>query len=253
MKVLFFTGTGNSRYVAEKIAEAGKCELIDLRPQIKKNIQEPVKDEEVVFVTPTYAWKIPKAVEEWIELADLSEVKKAWFVMTCGDSIGNACQYNRELSVKKGMEYMGTAPIVMPENYIAMFNTPSKAESKRIITKSRPAIERTCECVKKGEKFPPVRVTVGQYLLTRVVNPAFGKFFIKGYAFSVGDECNSCGKCAELCVMNNILMQDGRPEWGEGCIHCMACISYCPKAAIQYGTATETRERYTFEGLEYRK
>ncbi|MBR5740030.1 MAG: EFR1 family ferrodoxin [Firmicutes bacterium] len=251
MKVLYFTGTGNSRFVAERISKKTKSELIDLRPQVKAGTQQAVDDENVVFVAPTYAWLLPTAVSEWIEKADLTSVKRAWFVMTCGDSIGNACQYNRELVLKKGIEYMGTAKIIMPENYIAMFNTPGKAESRRIVTKSLPDIDRAIEALTAGKKFPPVRVTVAQHLLTKVVHPAFGKFFIKGEAFSVKDDCIACGKCAELCPMNNISLIDGKPEWGNGCIHCMACICYCPKAAIEYGTATATRERYTFEGIEY--
>lgn len=40
-------------------------------------------------------------------------------------------------------------------------------------------------------------------------------------------------------------MQGGKPQWNGHCTHCMACISYCPKAAIAYGKKSRTRRIYT--------
>ena len=48
-----------------------------------------------------------------------------------------------------------------------------------------------------------------------------------------------------LCPMNNIELQGGKPRWNGHCTHCMACISYCPKAAIAYGKKSRTRRIYT--------
>jgi epoxyqueuosine reductase QueG len=45
--------------------------------------------------------------------------------------------------------------------------------------------------------------------------------------------------------MNNIELQGGKPRWNGHCTHCMACISYCPKAAIAYGKKSRTRRIYT--------
>ncbi|MBO5994266.1 MAG: EFR1 family ferrodoxin, partial [Firmicutes bacterium] len=194
---------------------------------------------------------LPDAVSEWMEKADLSAVKRAWFIMTCGDSIGNACQYNRELTLRKGIEYMGTGIIKMPENYIALYDAPVKAEARRIVTRAIPEMDKLSAILNAREKFPPVKVKLAQFVLSGVVHPAFGKLFIRGDAFSVEDNCIGCGKCVECCPTNNISLIDGKPEWGEGCIHCMACICYCPNESIEYGTATKTRERYTFEGIGF--
>ena len=49
------------------------------------------------------------------------------------------------------------------------------------------------------------------------------------------DACIGCGKCVELCPLNNIRLENGKPVWGKHCTHCMACICYCPKEAIEYG------------------
>ena len=53
--------------------------------------------------------------------------------MDCGSQIGNAAKYNRALSDRKNLQCMGTAQIIMPENYIAMFPVPDSEEAAEII------------------------------------------------------------------------------------------------------------------------
>ena len=55
------------------------------------------------------------------------------------------------------------------------------------------------------------------------------------------------GKCAEVCPLQNIKLKDGKPVWGGNCTHCMACISYCPTEAIEYGKKSLGQVRYTVE------
>ena len=54
--------------------------------------------------------------------------KTYWFVANCGSEIGNASKYNRSLAEQKHLCYMGTSQILMPENYIAMFDAPQAEE-----------------------------------------------------------------------------------------------------------------------------
>ena len=125
--VLYFTGTGNSRYLARRIAEGLEMPLYDLNACIKAGDTAPVQTgRDVVLVTPTYAWRIPRVVSEWLGKTELTGAERIWFVMDCGSEIGNAAGYNRQLAVQKQLQYMGTAQIIMPENYIAMFNAPPK-------------------------------------------------------------------------------------------------------------------------------
>ncbi len=49
--------------------------------------------------------------------------------------------------------------------------------------------------------------------------------------------------------MNNIALKDGKPVWENACIHCMACICYCPVSAIEYGKKCVGQPRYHFEAL----
>ena len=62
--------------------------------------------------------------------------------------------------------------------------------------------------------------------------------------FRVEDSCNGCKICGRVCPVGNIVIQDGRPVWQHRCQFCMGCINWCPKAAIEWGSATVTHGRY---------
>ena len=141
--ILYFSGTGNSKYVAQRIADALGDTLFNMNDRIKARDSSPIETgERIVFVTPTYAWRIPRIVQDWLLKTDLIGAKRAWFVMTCGSEIGNANKYNQALCETKHLAYMGTAEIVMPENYIAMFNAPQPDEARKIVANAEPGIER---------------------------------------------------------------------------------------------------------------
>ena len=113
--IFCFSGTGNSRYIAQRVAEALQKTVIDLNARIKDNDTTTVDTgSDVIMVTPTYAWRIPKIVSEWMEKTKWTGAKRIWFVMDCGSEIGNAAKYNRSLAEQKQLYYMGTAQIIMP-------------------------------------------------------------------------------------------------------------------------------------------
>ena len=141
--ILYFSGTGNSKYVAKRIADALGDAIVNLNDRIKAGDTSPVETgERVIIVTPTYAWRIPRVVRDWLLKTELRGAKKVWFVMTCGSEIGNADKYNRELCTEKGLSCMGTAQIVMPENYIAMFSAPRR-RMKRGKSSPKPSLAST--------------------------------------------------------------------------------------------------------------
>jgi len=164
--------------------------------------------------------------------------------MDCGGEIGNATKYNRRLCSQKGFTYMGTAQIVMPENYIAMFNAPETAEAKKIIEKADPVIDSAAHIIEEGRAFPTPRNNLYDRFMSGAVNPLFYRFFVKANAFYADNRCIGCGKCVELCPLNNIRLTDGKPVWGKDCTHCMACICHCPTAAIEYGKKSVGKPRY---------
>ena len=248
--ILYFSGTGNSRHAAKRMAAALGDTLLDLNARIKAGDTSPVETgEDLVVVTPTYAWRIPRLVRDWLLKTQLTGAKRAWFVMTCGSETGNAAGYNRTICREKGLACMGTAQIVMPENYIAMFRAPDAEEARQIVARAEPDIDAAIAAVRAGRTFVPTRNNLYDRFMSGSVNPTFYKFFVKAKAFRAGDRCTGCGKCASLCPVNNITLAGGRPVWGDRCTHCMACICYGPAEAIEYGRKSVGQPRYHFEAL----
>ena len=249
--ILYFSGTGNSGYAARRIADGLGEPLLCLNDRIKAGDTAPVETgERLVIVTPTYAWRVPRIVEDWLLHTELTGAKRAWFVMTCGSEIGSADKYNRALCEEKGLTCMGTAQLIMPENYIAMFNAPQPEEARQIVARAEPDIDRAIAAIREERAFPPTRCKLYDRFMSGPVNPVFYRFFVKAEAFRATDACIGCGKCVELCPLNNIRLENGKPVWDKNCTHCMACICYCPKEAIEYGKKSKGKPRYHFEALE---
>ena len=248
--ILYFSGTGNSKYAAQRIADGLGDTLCSMNGRIKAGDTSPVETgSRLVIVTPTYAWRIPRLVRDWLLHTELNGATQVWFVMTCGSEIGSAGRYNQALCREKGLTCMGTAQLIMPENYIAMFNAPQPEEARQIAAKAEPDIDRAIDAIREGHAFPPTRCTLYDRFMSGPVNPIFYGCFVKARAFAVSDACIGCGQCARLCPTNNITLQEGTPVWGGDCTHCMACICRCPTEAIEYGRKSVGKPRYHFEAL----
>ena len=248
--ILCYSGTGNSRYIAHRIADALGDGLLSMNDRIKAGDTSPIEvNERLIIVTPTYAWRIPRIVRDWLTKTEFPGAKRAWFVMNCGSEIGNAAKYNRTLCQEKQLSYMGTAQIIMPENYIAMFDAPRAEEARQIVDRAESDIGRAATAIAENQAFPPPRDNLYDRFMSGPVNPIFYAFCVKAKAFTVSDACIGCGQCARLCPTNNITIQNGKPVWGGDCTHCMACICYCPAEAIEYGKKSLGKPRYHFEML----
>lgn len=249
--VLFFSGTGNSRYIAQIIKETTSDELISMNDRIKSGDSSVISSNKpLVFVVPTYAWRIPRVVEEFIDATEFSGNKKAYFVMTCGDEIGNAAHYIEKLCRRKGFVFSGVAQIIMPENYVAMYDVPDQLEADQIIYEAKPAIQETVLKIASGEYLKPLKVKMVDKLKSSIICAAFYPLFVHANKFYSTDACIGCGKCVQLCPLNNVALGEQRPKWGADCTHCMACICGCPTQAIEYGKASQGKPRYYLESKE---
>jgi ferredoxin len=240
--ILSFSGTGNSDYVARKLAERIGDDLLSLNDRIKKHDVSPILAQRLVIVTPTYAWRMPRLVTDYLLSIEITKFIPAWFVLTCGDSTGNAYAYAKKFCEKKEIGFNGLTQVVMPENYIALYDAPSIPKAKKIIQNSDDRIIRIARDIANGERFPKEKT--GGHFLSSVVNPIFYRFIVKDKAFASGPVCNGCGLCERLCPENDIVISGGKPQWNGHCTHCMACICHCPRQAIEYGKKSVGKMRY---------
>ena len=213
--ILYFTGTGNSAFIAKRIAEKTGDTAVDVFPMIRENDYGKLSSSRpFVVVCPTYGWQIPHVLGNWLKKTRLSGSRKLYFVMTCGDGIGNAGGYAKRFCEKKGMEYMGCGKVVMPENYVAMFPVPDRTEAERIIGKAVPQADQIAEHIRKENPLPKAEISLLDRFLSTVVNPVFYKLFVHAGKVRITERCTGCGACVKLCPLFNIRLEDGSPLYG---------------------------------------
>ncbi len=243
--ILYFSGTGNSEYVAGRIGKELHDEVINLFEKIRRHdFSELHAKNPWVVVTPTYAWRIPRIVEEWLKNTDLVGNRDIYFIMTCGGSIGNAGKYLETLCAAKKLHYLGCLAVPMPENYIAMFSTPARAEALETIRQAERVIDQAALAIQKNETFSLPARKLQDQINSGIVNQLFYPMFVHAKKFYATSACVSCGKCVQVCPLHNIRLAHQKPVWGENCTHCMACICRCPSEAIEYGNHSKGLPRY---------
>ncbi len=243
--ILYFTGTGNSRFIANILGNEMDDKVVDLTECIKNgNFPNFYSKKPYVFVAPTYAWRLPFIFQEWIRACKFFGNNNVYFVLTCGSDIGAAGNYAKKLCAEKKFNYMGVAEIVMPENYIAVFSAPSEEEEKEILFRAREKAHSLCENILEEKPLDVVRINLVGHLCSDIVNPLFRYFIVRDKKFYASDACVSCEICVDSCMFHNITLKDGKPVWGGLCTHCMACICKCPVEAIEYGKHTKGLRRY---------
>lgn len=244
--VLYFSGTGNSAHAARKIAESLGDEALNLFEKIRNSDHAPLHSERPwVVAAPTYAWRLPHIVENFLAKTPLNGSREIYFVLTCGGSEGNAGAYLKKLCAAKGLNYRGCFGVVMPENYVAMFPVPDQVTAQVIVRRAGRRLDQASQLIRQGENFPEKKLSAMDRLNSSLVNQVFYPVFVHAKAFYAKDSCIACGKCAQVCPLNNIRLENGRPVWGKDCTHCMACICRCPVEAIEYGKKSAGKPRYT--------
>ena len=243
--ILYFSGTGNSEYIAKKLSEALDDEALNLFTCIKNGKSETFhSDRPFVLVAPTYSWRVPRFLSEYLSGCTFTGSKEIYVILNYGDSCGNAEKYIRANTKKLGLNFKGLYGIKMPENYLMLFNLDSYEHNRKLIDKAKAKIDEAAAIIKEGKNFPEVKSGFAGKIESSLVNKVFFKFIVSDKKFYYTDKCISCGLCAKECVFNNITYKDGHPVWNGRCTHCASCIAKCQTGAIEYGEKTIGKERY---------
>ncbi len=243
--VIYFSGTGNSRYVAKMIAALTNDKLCDSSVFTREGLCTTFQDPGTyVFVAPVYVSAPPKAFLDFIRYSEFPSQVRAYFVMTCAGGMGGSPGYCLRMAHEKGFVYLGTAQIVMPQNYIAFFQTQEEDNNIERVEQAQPVIEDISKHILNRATLPDSGMKAWEYLSTKLILDMYYKGFMKTKSFFSTDSCIGCGHCAAVCPLGNIKLTDKRPVWGENCTHCMACINLCPKNAIEYGKWARGKPRY---------
>ncbi len=221
MKILYFTATGNSLYVAKSIG--GETYSI---PQLLKEDRYDFEDEKLGIVFPVFHSGVPKIVEEFLDKVRLKS-KYIFGIATYGLFSGAATRHLMKIAKRNGIKFSYINELVMVDNYLSGFEMKQQVEgqSKKHIGEKLRGIVND---IKSGREYLKKSSAITEPF--RLLELKFyDNEFVK--KFSVENTCNSCKTCERVCPVNNIKVNN-RPVYSNNCTHCMACIHNCPQKAI---------------------
>lgn len=251
--ILYFSGTGNTKYCAEELAkllgdECTQFSVASLRKPKYSRIK--TEDKRIILMFPVYSWGIPPVIVEVLRKGriDCPDDTQVWMVATCGDDIGTTTQQFRKLIYGIGLHPAAAFSITMPNVYVCMkgFDVDSPEVEKAKLTAALPRIREIADRIKKGMPCED-SVVPGKHpwLKSHIIRPWFHAFCMSSKPFHTNDACNMCGLCIRSCPMENIVPGNGkRPAWGNHCTMCLRCYHICPSHAIEYGDKTAGKGQY---------
>ncbi|MCR5642024.1 MAG: EFR1 family ferrodoxin [Prevotella sp.] len=257
--IFYFSGTGNTRWAAQQLAEATGERLLFIPHELKGECRYTLdKEERIGFCFPVHGWQPPHIVRQFVSRLKLSSPNPtlahhyAYAVCTCGDSIGLAMDMLvKELS-PLGINICSTLSLIMPESYVCLpfMYTDSPEKERAKIEKAGNELDAFLDIVTQRQVFHHLVKGAAPWLMSHVIGGYFNSQMITDKKFTVDEEkCLSCGKCKEVCPTENIDFKDKKPKWknDSSCTCCLSCYHHCPVHAINYGKITRKRGQYYFK------
>ena len=235
--IFYFSGTGNSHWVAEQIAALTGDTAYDI---VKVNTPGDIsKEQQIGFVFPVYAWGAAEPMRDFA--SRLPKTSAFTFgICTCGGNAGNAMK-----QFSKSYPLASSYSLIMPNNYIVGSDTDDDATILKKIQEARAQLEIISQEILSRKAV--YRVTEGSmaFLKSNLANWGFEHFARNTKPFHINENCVGCGLCEKDCPAGTISINNGKPVWKEKCYQCLRCINSCPEQAIEYGSGTPGRKRYT--------
>lgn len=240
--IYWFSGTGNSRWLAGQLASLlGDCRLLPITRAIKSPIQPtPI----IGLVFPVYASGPPKIVADFARQVAAPR-SYTFTVATMAGSVGAVHAIVRGILRQAGTDLAAGWSVKMPNNCISLYQGQKESKQKKLFTQAAARLPRIAERIRSRkhshpqDSIPPFN-TIGGPMWAWAIR----HFAAEDRKFRVTDACVHCGLCARICPVGDIVLADGRPVWQGRCQQCYGCINVCPVQAIQVGKITVGRRRF---------
>ncbi|MDR2518787.1 MAG: EFR1 family ferrodoxin [Spirochaetaceae bacterium] len=226
MKLIYFSGTGNSLYAAKRLGG----ELLAVQALQKSGIYE-ITGPAVGIICPVYGFTVPYFVREYLEKATIRS-DYVFAVMTFGNSAMAALGCMKEILEKRGAALHYGNEIKMVDNYLPLFEMSRQAAMGKE-ERFELELDRIIQDIQERKQVFP-----RHSLFKRLVSSAFSALWENKQAmarrdkgFIITDRCNACGTCRKLCPAGNIA-GTGKPVYKGRCAFCLGCIHLCPQNAI---------------------
>ncbi|MBN2050364.1 MAG: EFR1 family ferrodoxin [Spirochaetales bacterium] len=241
----YFSGTGNSFFVAKELKKAfSGAELIPVVQAIQSDLVVTAADT-VGFVFPCHGLTIPIPVKILMKKLDATSSDYFFATATRGGSVFRGFSIIDKALRKQGKKLNASFIINMALNdpKLSAFDVPSKEDLQALEEQAVQKIQDIKEIVEQRtthhDDTAGVTFSTSNLLnwflerlipfMTHFISPAVKKYFY------IDDKCTGCGTCEKVCPTQKLKMADNKPVWQRNvdCYLCYACLNFCPSKAIQ--------------------
>lgn len=240
--VFYFSGTGNTWWVADRIirqldASNINASAVSMDTLTPKKADWWIKTADLVlFGWPVYTSYLPQPVSRFIDALPVLEKPKHVHVF-CTQMIysGDGAWTAHSRLKEKGLLVDTAEHFNMPSNmsmYHTFFGTPTEKAVKKILSTAETEVQRYVERLLEGRQG--IKGRHGRLLgsLQRVPFRPFQKSAARRMGVDTA-RCTGCGLCAKLCPVGNISLSQ-MPVFMDRCANCLRCYAFCPVSAVTY-------------------
>ncbi|MBD5516321.1 MAG: 4Fe-4S ferredoxin, partial [Lachnospiraceae bacterium] len=187
--IFYFTGTGNSLYVAKELDE----EIISI-PQVIKRERLEFAADSIGIVCPIYGHEMPGMVKEFIREASF-DTGYLFVVLTYGAHHGGAAEIADRFiqSVGKKADYITS--IEMVDNFLPVFDMNEQMAKDKQVEKHLEQIKSDVQTKKKSIQKASLAEKTAHKMYLKMVKNAPETIWAD---FKVTDECVGCGICTRV-------------------------------------------------------
>ena len=247
MKIFYFSGTGNSLYIAKQIANEAGNSSIQFIPHFQKQHSIEIHEEKIGVIFPSYCQDIPDIVIDFCKKLKFNGNPYIFGIVTCNGVPGTSLQHLNNILRKKNQKLSAGWVLTMPGNSLHFidYTNPREIQNSRHL-ETEYQLKGIIETIKRnGESKFEFKFALKNQI-QRYVNYNFLFRFYRTYTkFYTDEKCNQCGICSKICPQENIKLTENTISWGKNCLQCLACLHWCPKESIQIKGKTEDKRRYS--------
>jgi ferredoxin len=249
-EIYYFSGTGNSLFVAKELQkQIPEVELIPIVSLLDRDVIK-TSGKTVGLIFPVHALTIPIAVKRFLKKIDPASAEYIFAIATRGGTVFWGFNKIDKLLKKKNKHLNSQFILNM------CHNEAPRSEKNYIVPSKSDILQIEATLFKKIDQISNVIITQSPFfekdaniIIKSSSNPIIGLLIEKLVVFAMDiseyigganyfyhdDKCNGCGTCEKVCLSQKIKMDGGKPVWQRNvlCYMCFACLNYCPKQSVQ--------------------